>query len=445
MTGCLKCGVENKDGAKFCKGCGASLTVPQALKPCIGCGIGLPVEARFCKKCGTPAAPSEQAQAVLAAQPANASADTATVLEHEGPDAAAAPLLGADQQSGVASAAAASAPAFSPAEQPSEQPPIQHPPAPVVSVSDTVTPAPAATRAAAPAIADDIDTATVQAPPAANDGSAHTITSPARAASPDTRTADQAMANAAPAAPAKPSVHETPIVPQTRDAADDVMGAPTGRKSPVSPILAIGAVAIAVACAGGFYWWHGAKQSARSQTVDADPATSPGSGAQSAPSTPSPPAAPEAAAPASRAAVTNTPAAAPAAPLPVEPGADKAANAPATPVPAAPAGQRMPLKATPLPDDLPKPAPGQRSAAARRNEATVASPPPAAKSDPIAAKVSTLLVKADSYIANRQYDKAIATAESALELDPGNSGARAMISIAKSRQTEALRSGSSLE
>jgi tetratricopeptide (TPR) repeat protein len=71
--------------------------------------------------------------------------------------------------------------------------------------------------------------------------------------------------------------------------------------------------------------------------------------------------------------------------------------------------------------------------------------PPAAKSDPIAAKVSTLLVKADSYIANRQYDKAIATAESALELDPGNSGARAMISIAKSRQTEALRSGSSLE
>jgi hypothetical protein len=65
--------------------------------------------------------------------------------------------------------------------------------------------------------------------------------------------------------------------------------------------------------------------------------------------------------------------------------------------------------------------------------------------DPIAGKVSALLSKADSYIANRQYDKAIATAESVLELDPSSAGAKAAINLAKSRQTELLRSGSALE
>jgi Tfp pilus assembly protein PilF len=63
----------------------------------------------------------------------------------------------------------------------------------------------------------------------------------------------------------------------------------------------------------------------------------------------------------------------------------------------------------------------------------------------MAGKVRTLLSKADGYIANRQYDKAMATAESALELDPSSSAARSMISKAKSRQMEALKSGSSID
>lgn len=56
-----------------------------------------------------------------------------------------------------------------------------------------------------------------------------------------------------------------------------------------------------------------------------------------------------------------------------------------------------------------------------------------------------LLAKANGYVENKQYDKAIATAENVLELDPDSSAAHAMISKAKSSQMEALRTGSTLE
>ncbi|WP_395408817.1 hypothetical protein ACHMW6_15530 [Pseudoduganella sp. UC29_106] len=63
----------------------------------------------------------------------------------------------------------------------------------------------------------------------------------------------------------------------------------------------------------------------------------------------------------------------------------------------------------------------------------------------MARKVSALIAKANGYVDSKQYDKAIATAETALELDPRSSAAHAMISKAKARQMEALRSGSTLE
>jgi tetratricopeptide (TPR) repeat protein len=45
---CSSCGVENRDRAKFCLGCG------QGLAPvCSGCGAALPPTARFCDQCGT--------------------------------------------------------------------------------------------------------------------------------------------------------------------------------------------------------------------------------------------------------------------------------------------------------------------------------------------------------------------------------------------------------
>lgn len=60
-------------------------------------------------------------------------------------------------------------------------------------------------------------------------------------------------------------------------------------------------------------------------------------------------------------------------------------------------------------------------------------------------KVASLLARADGYIGSSQYDKAIATAESALELQPRSTAAAAMVNKAKARQLDALKSGSSLD
>ena len=53
---CPSCGHENREGARFCLGCGASLALS-----CPGCGKELPSGARFCDSCGQassePAAP----------------------------------------------------------------------------------------------------------------------------------------------------------------------------------------------------------------------------------------------------------------------------------------------------------------------------------------------------------------------------------------------------
>lgn len=123
----------------------------------------------------------------------------------------------------------------------------------------------------------------------------------------------------------------------------------------------------------------------------------------------------------------------------------------------------------PAPEKVPDPAPAASTAralpAAAPTPAVVAAQPakpakqvkPAAiaKTDTparapevnetIARKVSVLLSKANGYVENKQYDKAIATAENVLELDPGSTAAQAMISKAKTRQLDALRSGSTLE
>ena len=46
---CVECGSENRDGARFCRGCGTALALV-----CSGCGAGLPADSRFCDACGTP-------------------------------------------------------------------------------------------------------------------------------------------------------------------------------------------------------------------------------------------------------------------------------------------------------------------------------------------------------------------------------------------------------
>ncbi len=46
---CTNCGVEVKEGQKFCLQCGA--LIPQN-KKCIKCGAELPLDAKFCSECG---------------------------------------------------------------------------------------------------------------------------------------------------------------------------------------------------------------------------------------------------------------------------------------------------------------------------------------------------------------------------------------------------------
>src|SRR5947208_17114099 len=50
---CSSCGSENREGRKFCAGCGAGLTLA-----CAACGASNQPGGRFCGKCGRPLAAS---------------------------------------------------------------------------------------------------------------------------------------------------------------------------------------------------------------------------------------------------------------------------------------------------------------------------------------------------------------------------------------------------
>jgi hypothetical protein len=49
MPACVKCGLENAAGSRFCAGCGTAIP----LNPrCASCGTESPAGSKFCKKCG---------------------------------------------------------------------------------------------------------------------------------------------------------------------------------------------------------------------------------------------------------------------------------------------------------------------------------------------------------------------------------------------------------
>ncbi|MEA2461035.1 MAG: hypothetical protein QOH90_1212, partial [Actinomycetota bacterium] len=64
---CDQCGTENRDGAKFCKGCGSTLTETSV---CSSCGAALEPGAVFCDECGTPTNAAATGATTRASSPA---------------------------------------------------------------------------------------------------------------------------------------------------------------------------------------------------------------------------------------------------------------------------------------------------------------------------------------------------------------------------------------
>ncbi|WP_244101871.1 hypothetical protein [Burkholderia cepacia] len=227
-------------------------------------------------------------------------------------------------------------------------------------------------------------------------------------------------------------------------------------------IIAAG-VAVAVACAGGAFWWHGRQANApatpepvAASTVPAVPAnaasdiTGAGTVIASAVVATTPADTP-ASAPidtATAAAATTSPASSPAvvtnvatASVPATPPASNASN---TPPASANAQQTSPFAK--LQDDAPAPPAPAAVAEASRNKPRPAPPVhPSTAANSASPAVDGLLKRAQGDLSRGQYDKAIATAESVLAIEPGNRPAKTLIGKAKARQMDALRNNSTLE
>ncbi|WP_321841107.1 hypothetical protein [Burkholderia cepacia] len=224
-------------------------------------------------------------------------------------------------------------------------------------------------------------------------------------------------------------------------------------------IIAAG-VAVAVACAGGAFWWHGRQASApampepvAASTVPAVPAnaasdiTGAGTVIASAVVATTPADTP-ASAPidtATAAAAATSPASGPAVVTNVA-TASVPATPPASNTPPASANAQQTSPFAKLQDDAPAPPAPAAVAEASRNKPRPAPPVrPSTAANPASPAVDGLLKRAQGDLSRGQYDKAIATAESVLAIEPGNRPAKTLIGKAKARQMDALRNNSTLE
>jgi len=224
----------------------------------------------------------------------------------------------------------------------------------------------------------------------------------------------------------EPEIAPLPIVPEPARTASTLEQGPSASTSPTATepatrqpskaLTAAGIAATVTVIGGGLFWWYSGKQSStpvdQVTQVQASQSTMPAEAALAArPSEPAQPIQPPPSRPAQP--EPRTPASSPSllAPAPEPEPPQIAAAAPALPVP---------------------------TDAVKHAKSLV-------QPDPMEAKVDELLRKAKGHIVKGQFDKAIATAESILAIDAGNRAAKALISNAKSRQMEALRSNTSLE
>ncbi|MGT2506080.1 hypothetical protein [Cupriavidus basilensis] len=220
----------------------------------------------------------------------------------------------------------------------------------------------------------------------------------------------------------KPAKSETPKQPASQPTAEQDANTSTSRgttepapRQPSKALIAASIAATVAVAGGGLFWWYSGKQ----PTPPVDQAT------QVQASQPASPTETTVATQPSEPAQPIQPQEPPAQP---EPSAPVAATLPPAPAPAL----EPPPLATTAPA-VPTPAPPAKPAK------------PVVQVDPMDAKIDELLRKAKGHVAKGQYDKAIATGESVLAIDAGNRAAKTLISNAKSRQMEALRSNTSLE
>lgn len=464
MTACTHCGADLPGGLKFCKQCGTPVAAvrPEAAgAPCRSCHAVLTPNQRFCNKCGTPVASANDAGATEAEvpappaepalQPAYAAAESAHAPAHGTVDAQ-------KPQTGVESLAANTT-----------EKDIAH----VANTADTVSGragAPlqshdAAATAAHMTAADHRDDAIAALPvlPSVTDAQAAPAGASANAEAALADDATSVVDTAAPprdvadanvmSASAEPERPESGVVPRpiTRPATT------TDDPSAKLKVIAAG-VAVAIACAGGAFWWHGRQASppatpepVASSTVPATTTNAasdlaePGSVTTGAvvatmptdapASAPTETAAAAMTSPASGAAVVTTVATAPA---PVMP--------PASNAPPASANAQQPSPFAKLQDDTPAPTPPAAVAEAARGKPRPTPPVrPSTAANPAAPAVDGLLKRAQGDLSRGQYDKAIATAESVLAIEPGNRPAKTLIGKAKARQMDALRNNSTLE
>ncbi len=462
MTACTHCGTDLPVGLKFCKQCGTPVAATRneaAGAPCRSCHAVLTPGQRFCNKCGTPVASANDNGAIeidvpappaeSAPQPAYAAAESAHAPVHdigvESPAANTAPndtphvANIADAESGRASA-----------------------PLPSHGAAATATP-----NAAADHRGDTVAASHVS--PVVTDGQS----GPAGAsASTEAALADDDMIAVETAAePRDVPDTDTAPAPDTEPMrpVSGLVSRPIAQPAPTNDdtsaklkIIAAG-VAVAVACAGGAFWWHGRQASApampepvAASTMPAVPAnaasdiTGAGTVIASAVVATTPADTP-ASAPidtATATAVATSPASGPAvvtnvatASVPATPPASNASN---TPPASANAQQTSPFAK--LQDDAPAPPAPAAVAEASRNKPRPAPPVrPSTTANPASPAVDGLLKRAQGDLSRGQYDKAIATAESVLAIEPGNRPAKTLIGKAKARQMDALRNNSTLE
>ncbi|MBW5808451.1 hypothetical protein FOZ70_27385 [Burkholderia sp. COPS] len=459
MTACTHCGTDLPVGLKFCKQCGTPVAATRneaAGAPCRSCHAVLTPGQRFCNKCGTPVASANDNGAIetdapappaeSAPQPAYAAAESTHAPVHDiGAESPAANTASndiphvaniADAESGRASA-----------------------PLPSHGVAATVTPNAAADHRGDTVAASQVSPVVTDGQP----GPAGTSASTEAALAADDTIAVETVAESRDV----PDT-DTAAVPDTEPMrpASGVMPRPIAQPAPANDdtsarlkIIAAG-VAVAVACAGGAFWWHGRQASApatpepvAASTVPAVPAnaasdiTAAGTVIASAVVATTPADTP-ASAPidtATAAAVTASPASGPAVvtnvATPSVPATPPASNPPTA---SANAQQTSPFAK--LQDDAPSPAAPAAVAEASRNKPRPAPPVhPSTAANPASPAVDGLLKRAQGDLSRGQYDKAIATAESVLAIEPGNRPAKTLIGKAKARQMDALRNNSTLE